>query len=80
MCAWHAWRAFSAAYSCSQAFRRSCESCALVSLQRQQLLQEFRGMKGGKTDLNLAQFQAALSVRGSDFAEALFRKLDAGED
>lgn len=36
-------------------------------------------MNGGKKDLDLGQFQAALSVHGRDFAEALFRKLDAGE-
>ena len=36
-------------------------------------------MKGGQTQLDLPQFQAALAVRGGIFAEALFRKLDAGE-
>lgn len=75
MCLGHA---FIAAHS--QAFNVDPDSCALCSLQRHQLLKDFRQLNGGKTDLDLAQFQAALSVRGSDFGEALFNKLDAGED
>ncbi|KAK9836556.1 hypothetical protein WJX74_003035 [Apatococcus lobatus] len=52
---------------------------AQFNAERAQLLQDFRATKGGKTDLNLSQFKSALAVRGEVFAEALFRKMDAGK-
>ena len=41
------------------------------------MLQEYRKLKGGPTQLGLKDFQDALRVRGKVFAEALFNKLDA---